>query len=40
MSNRADFRRYFQEAHSTDLLIEREKILIGIAVSIVHNCQP
>ena len=40
MSNRADFRRYFQETHATDLLTEREKTLIGIAVAIVRNCQP
>ena len=40
MNNRADFRKYYRDAHSTDLLTDREKTLIGIAVAIVRNCQP
>ena len=40
MNKKADFRKYYHEAHATDLLTDREKTLIGIAVSIVRNCQP
>ena len=40
MSKRADFRKYYHDAHTTALLTEREKKLIGIAVAIVRNCQP
>jgi hypothetical protein len=39
MTKRADFRKYYHDAHATDLLTEREKKLIGIAVAIVRNCQ-
>ena len=40
MTKKADFRKYYHEAHATDLLTGREKTLIGIAVAIVRNCQP
>lgn len=40
MTHRADFRKYYRDAHATDLLTDREKKLIGIAVAIVRNCQP
>ena len=40
MSKRADFRKYYREARAVELLTEREKQLIGIAVAIVRNCQP
>jgi hypothetical protein len=40
MSKRADFRKYYRDAHATDFLTEREKTLIGIAVAVVRNCQP
>lgn len=40
MSKKADFRRYYHDAHATDLLTVREKKLIGLAVAIVRNCQP
>ena len=40
MPKKADFRRYYHDAHATDMLTDREKQLIGIAVAIVRNCQP
>jgi len=40
MGKPADFRQYYHDTHATDLLTEREKILIGISVAIVRNCQP
>ena len=40
MPQKADFRKYYHDAHATDLLTDREKTLIGIAVAIVRNCQP
>jgi hypothetical protein len=40
MSDRADFRKYYRDAHATELLTDREKKLLGIAVAIVRNCQP
>ena len=40
MNDRADFRKYYRNAHATALLTDREKKLIGIAVAIVRNCQP
>ena len=40
MSQKADFRQYYRDAHATALLTDREKKLIGIAVAIVRNCQP
>ena len=40
MSERANFRQFYRDAHATDLLTDREKKLIGIAVAVVRNCQP
>ena len=40
MTKQADFRKYYRDAHATNLLTDREKKLIGIAVAIVRNCQP
>lgn len=40
MSRKADFRKYYHEAHATDFLTDREKRLIGLAVAVVRNCQP
>ena len=40
MMKQADFRKYYRDAYATDLLTDREKKLIGIAVAIVRNCQP
>lgn len=40
MSVKADFRQYYRDAHANELLTEREKKLIGIAVAVVRNCQP
>jgi len=40
MPKKADFRKYYHDAHATDLLTDREKKLIGIAVAVVRNCQP
>ena len=40
MKKRADFRKYYHDAHESELLTDREKHLIGIAVAIVRNCQP
>ena len=40
MSDKSDFRKFYRDAHSSDLLTEREKILIGLSVAITRNCQP
>ena len=40
MSERADFRQFYREAHAIDNLSEREKIFMGLAVALVRNCQP
>lgn len=40
MSDQNDFRKFYRDAHATELLTGREKKLIGIAVAIVRNCQP
>ncbi len=40
MTERADFRRFYRDAHRADLLTDREKKLMGLAVAIVRNCQP
>jgi hypothetical protein len=40
MSERADFRQFYRDAHAVDNLSEREKILLGLAVAFVRNCQP
>ena len=40
MTERADFRQFYRDAHKVDLLTAREKILMGLAIAIVRNCQP
>ncbi|MCE2453763.1 MAG: hypothetical protein J4F48_13345 [Nitrospinae bacterium] len=45
MTERADFRQFYRDAHKVDahkvdLLTDREKILMGLAIAIVRNCQP
>jgi hypothetical protein len=40
MSERANFRQFYRDAHAVDNLSEREKIFIGLAVAFVRNCQP
>ncbi len=39
MSDRADFRKFFRDAHAVDNLSEREKMFMGLAVSFARNCQ-
>lgn len=40
MAKRADFRQFYRDAHGADLLTDREKRLMGLAVAIARNCQP
>jgi hypothetical protein len=40
MSERADSRQFYRDAHVVNTLSEREKILMGLAVALVRNCQP
>jgi hypothetical protein len=40
MSERADFRQFYRDAHAVSNLSEREKIFIGLAVAFIRNCQP
>jgi hypothetical protein len=37
---RADFRKFYRDAHAVENLSEREKIFMGLAVAMVRNCQP
>jgi hypothetical protein len=37
---RADFRKFYRDAHAVEHLSEREKIFMGLAVAMVRNCQP
>jgi hypothetical protein len=39
MTERADFRAFYREAHGVDNLSEREKIFMGLAVAFARNCQ-
>jgi hypothetical protein len=39
MTERADFRKFYREAHAVADLSEREKLFIGLAVAFVRNCQ-
>jgi hypothetical protein len=39
MTERADFRRYYREAHAASNLSEREKMFMGLAVALARNCQ-
>ena len=40
MTERADFRQFYRDAHGVSLLTDREKRLMGLAVAITRNCQP
>jgi hypothetical protein len=40
MSERADFRQFYRDAHGVSNLSEREKIFMGLVVAFVRNCQP
>ncbi len=39
MSDRADFRKFFRDAHGVAELSEREKTFIGLALAFARNCQ-
>lgn len=39
MTERADFRTFYREAHAAADLSEREKTFIGLAVAFARNCQ-
>jgi hypothetical protein len=40
MTDRADFRQFYRDAHGVENLSEREKVFMGLAVAFVRNCQP
>ena len=40
MSEKADFRQFYRDAHAVENLSEREKIFMGLAVAFTRNCQP
>jgi hypothetical protein len=37
---REQFKEYFKAVHATDLLTEREKMFIGLAVTLTRTCEP
>lgn len=39
MGERADFRKFFRDAHAAGNLSEREKTFMGLAVAFARNCQ-
>jgi hypothetical protein len=39
MTERADFRKFYRDAHAAGCLSEREKIFMGLAVALARNCQ-
>jgi len=39
MTERADFREFYREAHAVNNLSEREKMFMGLAVAFARNCQ-
>jgi hypothetical protein len=39
MSERADFRKFYRDAHAASGLSEREKIFMGLAMALARNCQ-
>jgi hypothetical protein len=39
MTERADFRKFYRDAHAVDNLSEREKVFMGLAVALARNCQ-
>jgi hypothetical protein len=40
MTEKADFRQFYRDAHGVTSLTEREKIFMGLAIAMVRNCQP
>lgn len=40
MTERADFRKFYRDAHAVGALSEREKMFLGLAVAFTRNCQP
>jgi hypothetical protein len=39
MIERADFRKFYRDAHAVTNLSEREKVFMGLAVALARNCQ-
>jgi hypothetical protein len=39
MTERADFRKFYRDAHAVGNLSEREKMFMGLAVALARNCQ-
>jgi len=39
MAERADFRKFYRDAHAVTNLSEREKVFMGLAVALARNCQ-
>jgi hypothetical protein len=39
MVERADFRKFYRDAHVVGNLSEREKMFMGLAVAFARNCQ-
>jgi hypothetical protein len=39
MTERADFRKFYRDAHAVTNLSEREKVFMGLAVALARNCQ-
>ncbi len=37
---KADFRKFYREAHSVACLSDREKMLLGLAVAMARGCDP
>ncbi len=39
MTERANFRTFYRDAHAVSELSQREKIFMGLAVALARNCQ-
>ena len=37
---REQFQEYFRAVHATELLTAREKMFIGLAVTLTRTCEP
>jgi hypothetical protein len=37
---REQFQQYYEAVHATDLLTPREKMFIGLAVTLTRTCEP
>jgi hypothetical protein len=37
---RQQFQEYYQAIHTTELLTAREKMFIGLAVTLTRTCEP